>query len=381
MKCSNCGEPVEEGRLFCLNCGQEIQWVPDYDSFGTFMEQQERLKKEKEEAERREKLRAAAAAEAARKRKKKKRKIALAAGGTALVVILAAALGFKWYTDQKNYNSFDYQMRRAQSAFNSQEYERCYDFASRAVELDRDHEEASLLLARTLVELGREDEAAQVLEELIDQNPDSSDAYGELLTIYSDAQDTQAIKTLMDDCENEEIRSTYSEYIASEPVFSLPEGDYEQKQTLQLYTKADGGTIYYTTDGSEPTQDSQQYTSGIELEEGSTTVKAIVVNDRGISSDVVTRTYDIQLARPDPPQIAPSSGEYTTDMDTTIYVIVPEGCTAYYAFDEKPTVNSSQYTDGVQMLEGTHVFYAILQDENGKVSSAASITYSLTDGE
>ena len=65
MKCSNCGEPVEEGRLFCLNCGQEIQWVPDYDSFGTFMEQQERLKKEKEEAERREKLRAAAAAEAA----------------------------------------------------------------------------------------------------------------------------------------------------------------------------------------------------------------------------------------------------------------------------------------------------------------------------
>ena len=110
-------------------------------------------------------------------------------------------------------------------------------------------------------------------------------------------------------------------------------------------------------------------------------MKAIVVNDRGISSDVVTRTYDIQLARPDPPQIAPSSGEYTTDMDTTIYVIVPEGCTAYYAFDEKPTVNSSQYTDGVQMLEGTHVFYAILQDENGKVSSAASITYSLTDGE
>ena len=50
MKCSNCGEPIEEGRLFCLHCGQEVQWVPDYDSFGNLMEQ-ERIKKEKKERE------------------------------------------------------------------------------------------------------------------------------------------------------------------------------------------------------------------------------------------------------------------------------------------------------------------------------------------
>lgn len=46
MRCSNCGEPIEEGRLFCLNCGQEVQWVPDYDSFGDYMVQ-EKLKKKK----------------------------------------------------------------------------------------------------------------------------------------------------------------------------------------------------------------------------------------------------------------------------------------------------------------------------------------------
>ena len=46
MKCSNCGEPIEEGRLFCLHCGQEVQWVPDYDSFGNLMEQ-ERIEKGK----------------------------------------------------------------------------------------------------------------------------------------------------------------------------------------------------------------------------------------------------------------------------------------------------------------------------------------------
>ncbi len=47
MRCSNCGEPIEEGRLFCLNCGQEVQWVPDYDSFGDYMVQ-EKLKKNRQ---------------------------------------------------------------------------------------------------------------------------------------------------------------------------------------------------------------------------------------------------------------------------------------------------------------------------------------------
>ena len=96
---------------------------------------------------------------------------------------------------------------------------------------------------------------------------------------------------------------------------------------------------------------------------------------------VIPNTYTVELARPDPPQIAPSSGEYTTAMDTSIYVIVPEGCTAYYAFDERPTVNSTEYTGPVSMKAGTHIFYAIIQDENGKVSAAASATYTLTEAE
>ena len=76
MRCSNCGEPIEEGRLFCLNCGQEVQWVPDYDSFGDYMVQ-EKLKKEKEQAEAAAaRKRAAIAAENRRRKKaKKKRKI------------------------------------------------------------------------------------------------------------------------------------------------------------------------------------------------------------------------------------------------------------------------------------------------------------------
>ena len=72
MKCSNCGEPIEEGRLFCLKCGQEVQWVPDYDSFGSLMEQ-ERIKKEKKEREEADAARKKAAAAAELRRKKKEK--------------------------------------------------------------------------------------------------------------------------------------------------------------------------------------------------------------------------------------------------------------------------------------------------------------------
>ena len=93
MRCSNCGEPIEEGRLFCLNCGQEVQWVPDYDSFGDYMVQ-EKLKKEKEQAEAAAaRKRAAIAAENRRRKKAKKKRMILLKIGYRNIM-LAAQLQF-----------------------------------------------------------------------------------------------------------------------------------------------------------------------------------------------------------------------------------------------------------------------------------------------
>lgn len=383
MKCSNCGEPIEEGRLFCLKCGQEVQWVPDYDSFGSLMEQ-ERIKKEKKEREEAEAARKKAAAAAELRRKKKKRRmITLIASGIILVLVIISAVVMKIQMDKKNYNDFDYQMRMADTAFSNRKYEESYEFIQRAVVLDKENADAQLLLAQVLVCLDKEEKAESTLLSLIKEQPDHVSAYGQLIKLYEKNDESDKIRDLLKECKDDKVKEKYAAYIPADPVFSLPGGEYSDVKSLQLYVRDDKSTIYYTVDGSEPTKESKLYTESILLEAGTTVVKAISVNEKGIPSEVISREYVIEFEPPAPPQISPSSGKFTTDMDTKIYIIVPDGCKAYYAFDEKPTKNSTLYdpSEPVEMLKGTHTFYAVLVDEHGQMGYPGSAIYTLSDPE
>ena len=76
----------------------------------------------------------------------------------------------------------------------------------------------------------------------------------------------------------------------SAPTFSLPEGTYWKEQTLELTTTVEKGTIYYTTDGSNPKETLSVYSAPIKISE-TTTVKACVKDAEGNFSDVAERTY------------------------------------------------------------------------------------------
>ncbi len=381
MKCSNCGATVEEGKLFCPKCGQELQWVPDYNSMGNYMDQ-ERIKREREEKERAALMkRKNAAAANERRRKKKRRNITLLVTAILILVVVIAVILLRIHTNNKNYNDYDYQMRMAETAFSNQKYEESYEYVERAVALDDSSTDAKLLMAQILVKLEKNTQAEKILLDVIAQEPDNVAAYGQLIKVYVADEKTDEIKALLDGCESAAVLEKYASYISNAPVFSLGEGTYSESQSLQLISKSENSSIYYTTDGTDPTTASTPYTGTIVLDEGTTVVKAIAVNGKGIASDIISKEYVIAYEAPDAPEISPSSGKFTTDMDTSIYIIVPEGCKAYYAFDEKPTLQSNLYDEDepVKMLKGTHTFYAILVDEHNKVSSAGSAEYTLTD--
>jgi len=91
----------------------------------------------------------------------------------------------------------------------------------------------------------------------------------------------------------------YNNYIVSlvrvekpvAPTFSVAEGTYTESQSVELSTTTEEATIYYTTNGDEPTTESTEYTEAIVVTE-TTTIKAIAVKN-DVASDVATATYTI----------------------------------------------------------------------------------------
>lgn len=77
------------------------------------------------------------------------------------------------------------------------------------------------------------------------------------------------------------------------PTFSPAAGTYYEAQSVTLSAE-DGASIYYTTDGEEPTTSSTLYSEAIEVAQ-TTTIKAIAVKD-GVSSAVASATYTIVTA-------------------------------------------------------------------------------------
>lgn len=76
------------------------------------------------------------------------------------------------------------------------------------------------------------------------------------------------------------------------PVASVESGTYANAQSVTLTSATTGATIYYTTNGTEPTTASSAYSSTLTIS-ATTTLKAFAYKAGMVSSDVVTYTYTI----------------------------------------------------------------------------------------
>lgn len=83
-------------------------------------------------------------------------------------------------------------------------------------------------------------------------------------------------------------------YLVKKPSFKLAPGEYAGTQNLEIIKGNPGDKVYYTLDGSCPTQASPEYTSLIPLGVGEVIVKVMEVNPAGVSAPPVEGKYVIK---------------------------------------------------------------------------------------
>ncbi len=115
---------------------------------------------------------------------------------------------------------------------------------------------------------------------------------------------------------------------ASDPVFSISEGFYSSTRTLSLSTSLSGAKIRYTTDGSEPTSSSTQYSNSISIS-STKTIRVKVFKTGYLPSPTFTKTYfigeDIDL----PVFTISTAPDNLWNYNTGIYATGPNADSAY----------------------------------------------------
>lgn len=366
MKCPKCNAEVKKGSLYCDKCLAEIPWVKEFSSVETLME-----KKKLEEPE--EHLLIVRKNNSFPKMTARKRHLRRVMGGKRKGVIFCVFFLLTAMLVYRQLNTFSSLYQRGERAYLSGDYENALSLAEKALDKNPGHLKANLLRAKILEAEGDVASAILVLQPVLTKYPDSVDAYKMMLRLLNNEGKTSEIKKLLAACKTPEILEECSEYISREPSSSLESGTYTTEQKVELFS--DGGTIYYTLNGKKPTEKSLIYSEPITLLEGTTVLKAISVNGKGIPSSVMSWEYILVYGIPDPPKVYPESGNFNKRMK--IELEIPDGCVAYYAFDEEPTVKSTKYQNPISMPEGYHEFYAIVESANGEVSEFAYREYYL----
>ncbi|MDE6201894.1 MAG: chitobiase/beta-hexosaminidase C-terminal domain-containing protein, partial [Lachnospiraceae bacterium] len=78
------------------------------------------------------------------------------------------------------------------------------------------------------------------------------------------------------------------------PELLLYSGEYHQPTKIEVIVP-EGGTVYYTMDGSNPSADSLKYTEPVAMPLGRTNFKFVTISDEGVASDVVSRSFNFTL--------------------------------------------------------------------------------------
>ncbi len=132
---------------------------------------------------------------------------------------------------------------------------------------------------------------------------------------------------------------------AAAPVANLKSGSYTLSRAITLSTETEGADIYYTTDGSDPTDESTLYERPIIISK-STTIKAVAMAEGCANSEIATFEYEI---------VDPNAGQGGT------FVLDAQDLTAFAA---------GAKADGDAEKAGTDGFFNVIYSAKSKVDAS-----------
>jgi CSLREA domain-containing protein len=165
---------------------------------------------------------------------------------------------------------------------------------------------------------------------------------------------------------------------AATPTFSVPDGVYTSAQSVTISDSTTGATIYYTTDGSTPTTNSNLADGPITVS-STETIQAIAVASGFTNSAIAAAAYAINLPG-NPvaatPAFSVATGTYTA-AQTVSLSDTTSGSSIYYTTDgSTPTIASAKYSSAIA-VSATEVVQAIAVAAGYNNSSVAAAAYAI----
>ena len=162
------------------------------------------------------------------------------------------------------------------------------------------------------------------------------------------------------------------------PTFSIAGGEVEEGTTVTISCATSGATIYYTTDGNEPTTSSAVYSGAITVNKAMT-IKAFAAKDGYTDSEVVSATFTIKAREVvATPVLNPAGGEVEEGTTVTISCAT-SGATIYYTTDgNEPTIASAVY-GGAIVVDKDMTIKAFAAKDGYTDSEIVSATFTIKE--
>lgn len=370
MLCPKCGKEILDGHMYCEDCGCEINLVPEFEakveehiSEGIQSVVDKANLQEEQQADEPE---------------HKKEHFFYITGSlvTILVFLLVSALiGVVTVWRQSTF----VQEMLVEYYMDDENYEQAIAYLEESVGKGPEKISLRFKLCELYMMTGETELALDIYDQIAQDASYTFEervaAIEQLVQYYSDKKNYKWIANYLSELDDEKMQMAFLDYMVAPVEFSQTEGSYTSLITLKLTSSAIG-TIYYTTDGTKPTKNSDKFMNTIFLEAGENVISAMFVNDYGISSEVVTKKYIIESKRVSPPEVLTYSGTYNCPVKVEIQK--EYNTRIYYTTDgSAPNRNSNLYTGDLYLPVGKSTYKFIAMDSRGEVSEVVTRDYTV----